>query len=127
MHNVGNSSKLSLFAISSMKHFKIMLSENRKYHFVGELTLHQSKVINAPSRPKEDQVNWLFLNIEERQFSFVYKLQNPARAIYEEPFKADLAFTMIEAVQELINMNTIYNVSRGPELIGTIRIIRALN
>ncbi|AYD48089.1 hypothetical protein [Arachidicoccus soli] len=103
-----------------------MLTENRKYNFVGELTLHKSNIANAPHQPKDDKVNWLFLNTGERQFSFVYKIGNPLEARYGSPFKADLAFTMIEAVQDIINLNQAYEVLRGQEIIGTVRIINAL-
>ncbi|WP_131539022.1 hypothetical protein [Pedobacter nototheniae] len=103
-----------------------MLTENRKYNFVGELTLHKSRVLNAPHQPKDDKVNWLFLNTGERQFSFVYKIENPLGANYEMPFKANLAFTMIEAVEDIIQLNHSYEVLRGQESIGTVKLISAL-
>ena len=100
-----------------------MLSENRKYHFVGELILHKSQVLNAPNRPKDDKVNWLFLKVGERQFSFVYKIENPFEANYEMPFKADLAFTMIEVVENILQLNHTYEVLRGQEPIGIVKLL----
>jgi hypothetical protein len=103
-----------------------MLTENRKYNFVGELTLNRSHVLDEQSQSKDDKVNWLFLNAGERQFSFVYKIENPLDAKYGKPFKAELAFTMIEAVKEIIQLNHTYEVLRGPENVGTIKIISVL-
>lgn len=103
-----------------------MFTENRKYHFAGELTLKRSHVLDEQSQPKDDKVNWLFLNAGEQQFSFVYKIESPLEAKYEKPFKAELAFTMIEAVIKSIKLHDAYEVLRGQEIIGTIRLINAL-
>jgi hypothetical protein len=103
-----------------------MLTENRKYNFVGELTLNRSHVLDEQSQPKDDKVNWLFLNTGERQFSFVYKIENPLDAKYDKPFKAELAFTMIEAVKEIIQLNHTYEVLRGQENVGTLSIVDIL-
>ena len=37
-----------------------MLTENRKYNFIGDLTLNRSRVLDEQSQPKDDKVNWLF-------------------------------------------------------------------
>jgi len=103
-----------------------MLTDKREYDFVGELTLHESNVANAPHQPKDDKVNWLFLNTGERQFSFVYKIEDPLKANYEKPFKVDLAFTMIEAVKEIVQLNHTYEALRGQETIGTVKLISVL-
>jgi hypothetical protein len=99
-----------------------MLTENRKYNFVGELTIKKSCVLPDGARPKDDKVNWLFISTGEQQFSFVYKIENPSEANYEEPFKVDLAFTMIEAVKENIELNCEYEVLRGQEKIGNLKL-----
>ncbi len=104
-----------------------MLTENRRYHFAGELTLKRSHVLDEQSQPKEDKVNWLFLNAGEQQFSFIYKIGNPLEAKYEKPFKAELAFTMIKAVIKSIKLHHAYEVLRGQEIIGTVRLIKALD
>ncbi len=101
-----------------------MLSENRKYHFIGELTLERSHLLDKQSRPKDDIVNWLFLKEGDKQFSFVYKIENPLEAEYGKPFKADLAFTMIEALKNIIQINHTYEVLRANELIGIVKIIK---
>jgi len=103
-----------------------MLSENRKYHFSGELTLNRSRVLGEQTQPKDDEVNWLFLNSGEQQFSFVYKIESPFGTKYNEPFKANLAFTMIEAVTKTVELNQTYQVLRGQEIVGTIRLIKSL-
>lgn len=101
----------------------IMLTENRKYNFVGELTLNRSLVLDDLCQPKDDVVNWSFLLIEERLFSFVYKINNPLEAKYGEPFRADLAFTMIEVLKDNLELNRKYQVFRGQENVGTLRLI----
>lgn len=104
-----------------------MLTENRKYNFIGELTLKKSSVLPAGERPKDDKVNWLFLNIGTQQFSFIYKIENPLQANYEEPFKVDLAFTMIEIAKENIELNCEYEVLRGEEIIGNLKLNKELD
>lgn len=103
-----------------------MLTENRVYHFVGELTLRRSHVLGEEAQPKDDKVNWLFLNTGEQLFSFLYKIENPLGANYDKPFKVELAFTMIEAVIKVIKLNYTYEVLRGQETIGTIILIDSL-
>src|SRR5699024_7410099 len=68
-----------------------MLSENRKFHYIGELVLNRSKTLEKSSQPKDDTINWLFLNIKGWNYSFVYKLENPSSAQYRKPFRAKLA------------------------------------
>jgi hypothetical protein len=101
-----------------------MLIENRKYHFVGELTLNKSRVLAEQILPRDDKVNWLFLKIGEQQFSFIYKIENLFEANYEKPFKVKLAFTMIETVRNVVELNCIYEVLRGNEMIGKIKLIQ---
>ena len=104
-----------------------MLTENRKYHFFGELTLNRSHVLDKQCQPKDDKINWLFLNTEEHQFSFVYKIKKPLGAKYGAPFKVELAFTMIETVESIIEINHSYEVLRGQEIIGKIRLIKCID
>ena len=87
--------------------------ENRKYHFIVELTLNRSHVLDKQCQPKDDTVNWFFFKAGERQFSFVYKIERPLEAQYGIPFKAELAFTMIEVVRNIIKLNNTYEVLRG--------------
>lgn len=103
-----------------------MLTENRKYHFIGELNLSRSKVLDETSQPKDDQVNWLFLNAGEQQFSFVYKIKKPSEAKYGVPFEAEISFTMIENVKTAIKIGYTYEVLRGPEVLGTVCLITPL-
>lgn len=103
-----------------------MITESRKYNFVGELTLSRSSVLDEQCQPKDDKVNWLFLNTGKQQFSFVYKIENPLEARYGKPFKAELAFTMIEAVTGIVKLNHVYEVLRGREVIGTVGLINSI-
>ena len=104
-----------------------MLTENRKYHFVGELILKRSHVLSEQSQPKDDKINWLFLKAEGQQFSFVYRLIDSLAAKYEKPFKVDLSFTMFEAVIKTIKLHHTYEVLRGEEIIGTVRLINLID
>jgi hypothetical protein len=103
-----------------------MLSENRKYHFIGEFILNRSHLLEEKCQPKDDKVNWLFIDAVEQQFSFVYKIEKPLEAKYGTPFKAELAFTMIEAVRNIVKLNYSYNILRGQEIIGDVRLIKHL-
>lgn len=97
-----------------------MLTENRKYSFVGELILNRSHNLDGQCQPKDDKVNWLFLNTGTHQFSFAYKIEDQQSAEYGKPFKVKLAFTMIETVVKIIKLHHTYEVLRGQELIGTV-------
>ncbi len=103
-----------------------MLTDDRKYHFDGELILNRSWILDKQLQPKDDPVNWLFLNTGEQQFSFVYKIKNPSEAKYGKPIKADLAFTMIEDVKDIVKLDQTYEVLRGQEIIGTVKLLKPL-
>ena len=103
-----------------------MLTENRKYHFVGELILKRSRVLGVHTQPKDDKVNWLFLNLDGHQYSFVYKIENFLEAKYDKPFTAELAFLMDEVVKKTARLNHTYEILRGQEIIGILRLISML-
>lgn len=104
-----------------------MLSENRIFHFIGILILNKSHLLDKRCQPKDDKVNWLFLNTEGGQYSFVYKIKMPSEAQYGQPFKVELAFTAIEIVKKIVRLNHPYQVSRGQEIIGIVKLIDVLN
>ena len=99
-----------------------MITDNREFHYTGELILKKSHILGSESQPKDDIVNWLFLKIGERQFSFVYKIDEPIEASYDNPFNAKLSFMMIDLVKDIIQLNHSYEVLRGPETIGVVKI-----
>lgn len=103
-----------------------MLSENRKFHFIAELKLHKSRVLKMQTLPKEDVINWLFLTLDNIQYSFVYKIENPENAEYEKPFRVFLAFTAFELLKSIIRFNQVYPVMRGQEEIGEVEILEIL-
>ncbi len=104
-----------------------MLTEERNYNFIGELTIKKSTVLPNGIRPKDDKVNWLFLSIGDHQYSFVYKMANPSEANFEEPFIVYLAFTMIEDLITKVELNSEYEVLRGQEKIGRVKLIAEMN
>ena len=103
-----------------------MLSNNRKFHFEVELNIKKSRVLNKHVEPKDDTVNWLFLKVAEKQFSFIYEW-NPLQAHYNFPFDADISFTAFESVKGLVSLNYMYEILRGQEQIGTLKLIRFID
>ena len=102
-----------------------MLTENRKYSFVGEFTLKRSRVLKEESQPKDDILHWLFLKMGEQRFTFFYRIELPLDATYEKPFNAQMSFIMEEA-KDVIQLNHTYEVWRAEETIGTVKLINAL-
>jgi hypothetical protein len=78
------------------------------------------------SQPIDDKINWLFLKIGVKQFSFIYKIEDPFTANYRISFNVKLSFMLYEEVKKLIQFNQIYEVLRGTESIGTVKIINIL-
>src|SRR6478672_2700981 len=99
-----------------------MLSENRKFSFLGEINLKRSECLKKDSLPKDDNTNWLFLKNGDKQYSFVYKFLEPLAAKYNIPFKVYLAFTMDE-IENSLGLDRDYEVYRGGESVGSIKLI----
>jgi hypothetical protein len=99
-----------------------MLTYQRKYTAIGELTLNRSRVLSSTSQPKDDIVNWLFLDTGKHLFSFVYMIDNPEDAKYNQPFKIKIAFTMVKEAIHTIKLHEPYKVLRGQESIGRLII-----
>lgn len=104
-----------------------LLTNNRDFHFIGTLTLRKSRALKDQTQPKDDEVNWLFLKIGEKQLSFVYKIQTPLAAKYNKPFEAQISFTMSEVAIKVIKLHERYEVLRGQEVIGTISLDKFLD
>lgn len=96
---------------------------NKKFHFLGELTIQRSHILNKDSSPYDDKVNWLFLMYNQHQYSFVYSIENPLEAQYNRPFIIKLSFTMETEVIDTLELNYSYKVLRGPELIGEVTLL----
>jgi len=101
---------------------QIMLTHERKYDFVCTVMLKRSHVLKDVYLPKDDILNWLFLETKDRLFSFVYKIENPNEAKYNQPFRAKVAFTMYEEVKFIVKLNETYKILRGQENIGWLTI-----
>lgn len=52
----------------------------------------------------------------------MYRIKFPLEAEYGKPFRADVAFTMIEAVKEIVELDHDYEVLRGEKIVGTVSI-----
>lgn len=104
-----------------------MLSTNRKFHFVGDLNIKRSKFLKSDSLPKDDEINWMFIELDQtNRFSFVYKIEEPLIANYNIPFKIKIAITFYELIKDVLEMNKTYSVMRGEEKIGTIKLTKLL-
>ena len=60
-------------------------------------------------------------------FFGLYKIEKPSEARYEKPFRANLAFTMDETARQLVRLNFFYEVLRGEEVVGRVKIIQYLD
>ncbi|MDP9957295.1 hypothetical protein J2X97_002961 [Epilithonimonas hungarica] len=104
-----------------------MLSTDRKFHFIAEINITRSKLLNSETSPEDDEVNWLFLILNDVRYSFVYKIQKNQDIKYNLPFTILLAFTFYEFVENEIELNKEYIVQRGEEEIGVIKLIKNIN
>ena len=73
--------------------------------------------------PKDDQTNWLFLVIGTTRFSFIYKIEKPETAHYNEPFIAFIHFIFPELINGKIAETECYEIMRAEEVIGTCKTI----
>lgn len=103
-----------------------MLSTNRDFHFIGELNIKKSSSIQSYTQPKDDKTNWLFLKIENKEFSFIYEIKDPLNAQYNKPFVIELSFLLFEEVKKIIKINHNYKVLRAEEFIGSVKIVNVL-
>ena len=104
-----------------------MLSTDRKFHFTAELNIKKSKLLKSHISPKDDEVNWMFINLDNIKYSFVYKVENPANAQYNYPFEIKIAFTFYDLVENKLELERLYMVFRGEEEVGTIKLIKHIN
>jgi hypothetical protein len=104
-----------------------MILIDREFHFYCEMTLKRSNYLQTNFHPKDDKTNWLFVKVDDRLFSFIYQICNPKVAEYDSPFTAELSFMLFNEVKELIAINQTYDVFRGFEEIGFVRITGSLN
>lgn len=99
-----------------------MLSENRLFHYIGELTITDGNNLDV-KLPKDDIVNWLFMGIEECRYGFIYKIISPQTAQYFIPFEVQMSFLMPEIMAELAMCGEKYEVYRGEKIIGNVKLL----
>ena len=58
----------------------------------------------------------------ERRFTFFYNIEKPVKANYDEPFCVRMSFIM-DTIKNNIEINQTYEVWRGEEPVGTVKII----
>ncbi|GIJ94919.1 hypothetical protein CAPN002_21370 [Capnocytophaga stomatis] len=100
------------------------LSLDRKYHFNALLFIKKSIFLPNTTSPKDDVVNWLFLQIEENLYGFVYKTLNENFAQYEKPFDVEISIFAFDFMKTSIGLGNVYKVFRGQEEVGWIEIRR---
>lgn len=102
-----------------------MLSTDREFHFIGELKIKKSRVLPADKMPKDDEVNWMFIELDEtNRCGFVYKIEDPNLAKYNIPFAVRIAITFYDLVKDKLELNKTYSVMRGEEKVGIIKLIQ---
>lgn len=103
-----------------------MLSLDRKFHFKAFLFIKKSILLPNKASPKEDVINWLFLQIGENLYGFVYKMLNENLAQYENPFEVEISIFAFDFMETSIRFGNVYKVFRGQEEIGFIKIYEKL-
>lgn len=98
----------------------------REYHYIGEALLRRSSVKGSSALPKDDIVKWLFMQVDDRQYSFTYEITQPQDALYEQTFELKLSFLKIEAIIPIVRIGHTYKVYRGLEEIGAVQITKKL-
>ncbi len=105
-----------------------MDTEKRTYQYEGLLILKRSRILKENALPKDDVLSWLFLVMDkkgEKRFTFFYKIEQPMESFYERPFNILLSFIM-DGMEKVIELNRIYDVWRGEEYVGNVKIINKL-
>jgi hypothetical protein len=69
----------------------------------------------------------LFLSVNDKLYSFVYKIDEPMSAKYGEPFTAYVAFTAIEYLHNTLELNISYELFRHNEPVGFIKLLQKLD
>ncbi|WP_271782606.1 hypothetical protein [Aquimarina algiphila] len=92
------------------------------YQYLAHLNIKKSKAIES-NFPFEDKVNWLFLEKEEKQYSFIYNIKSPKTSLYNSPFEIEVKFLMYDELKNIIELERDYKVYRGEEEIGTIKLL----
>ena len=103
-----------------------MLSTNRDFQYIGELKIKESKYLKDNIKPKDDKLNWLMLEVNNRKYSFIYKIEKPGKAEYLIPFQIKIWFLMPEILKKKLTINKSYKVYRDMEYIGEVKIIKEI-
>jgi hypothetical protein len=101
---------------------------SRVYHYVGKITLKNRYTLKLERLPDEDIDPWLFLVFDkkgERRCTFFYKIEHHLESFYEKSFNILMSFIM-EGMENVIELYQTYDVWRGEEFIGNIKINEAL-
>jgi len=103
-----------------------MISIEREFHYIGEMKIKKSKMLGVNIKPNDDKTNWLFLKVGEKQYGFIYKIDVLKKVNYNIPFRVKMSFMLLNEVKKVLISNNKYEVLRGDEKIGDIRIISSL-
>lgn len=99
----------------------------QRFQYKGCLLIHRSKVEGAAMTPKDDVVDWLFIELRNKhRFGFRYKILEPSKANYDEKFAVYISIFLWGKLSENIIIGQSYNVWRGEEPIGEILITEKL-
>lgn len=99
-----------------------MIEKNRIYYYQGLLKIKKSPILKHIALPKEDPIAWLAIKVKENLYSFIYRIVDENTAIYNSPFKIDIDFIVGDIIEDKIKTGEEYEVYRGLELVGTLKI-----
>ncbi|GHV18921.1 hypothetical protein FACS1894169_15790 [Bacteroidia bacterium] len=105
-----------------------MYTEKRIYQYKGLLNVKKSCILKEDILPKDDTLPWLFLVMDKkgkRRFTFFYVIEQPTESFYEKPFNILMSFIM-DGMGEIIELYQTYDVWRGEEFIGNVKITKLL-
>ncbi len=103
-----------------------MISLERKYQYTGSLLLRRSRVLKTNTQPKDDNVHWLFLKVARNRYTFIYKIEEPKDAEYNNSFNILMHF-IADDINEIIHLGCTYEVWRREEIVGSVKIINRFN
>jgi hypothetical protein len=104
---------------------------HRIYHYIGQITLKNDCILKLERLPNEETDPWLFLVFDkkgQKRYSFFYKPEQSVDVFNEKSFNIQISFLVEGRINthQIIKPGQIYDVWRGEEPIGFIKIIASL-
>ncbi|WP_420553526.1 hypothetical protein [Tenacibaculum aiptasiae] len=101
--------------------------KNREYNYLGSLKIRRSKLISKEEKPQDDVVKWFSLNVNGINYSFIYDIIEKNEATYDKFFEVRISLINFDLIKREIVLKKSYNVYRGEEMIGEIKLHKVLD